>query len=189
MAPLIPFTRRWRAARDRRRRAGAYVASARAEPAAEDVAWLAGAAAAGDDDHARWELRYARMAIAVLVAERDALDDRTGADVVAALREAFATDDRVAPDLRPLAERQLVERLQTYRDAFQARGASGAGERMARVLLSFASDGARSAGSPLARATSVLSGYVDAANAALVAAYGRASLPDHLPPSEVAGRG
>ncbi|MEA3247099.1 MAG: hypothetical protein U9Q74_13175 [Gemmatimonadota bacterium] len=189
MAPLIPFTPRWLAARDRSRRARAYVLAAFAEPDADDVTWLAGAGAAGDDDHARWELRYARLAIAVLVAERDALDDRTGAEVVAAMRAAFAADDRVAPDLRPLAERQLSERLQTYRDAFLARGASGAGERMARVLLSFASDGARSAGSPLARATRVLSGYVDAANAALVAAYGPASLPDHLPPSEVAGRG
>lgn len=189
MAPLIPFTPRWRAERERRRRARVYVAAALAEPAADDVTWLANAATAGDDDHARWELRYARMAIAVLVAERDALDDRTGSEVAAALREAFAVDDRVAPDLRPLAERQLAERLATYRDAFQARGASGAAERMARVLLSFASDGTRSAGAPLGRATAVLGGYVDAANSALVAAYGSVSLPDHLPPSEVVGRG
>jgi len=189
VAPLIPFTSRWRAARERRRRAMACVAPALDEPAADDVAWLAGAAAAGDEDHARWELRYARMAIAVLVAERDALDDRTGSDVAAALWASFASDERVAPDLRPLAVRQLSERLATYREAFRARGASGAAERMARVLLAFASDGARSAGAPLGRATAVLSGYVDAANAALVAAYGPVSLPDHLPPSEVAGRG
>lgn len=188
MALLIPFTPEWRAARERLQRARRYVAGALAEPPDDDVQWLATTAAAGDADHARWELRYARMAASVFVAERDALDDRTGSDVVAALTAALAKDERVAPELRPLAERQLADRMNAYREAFFARGATGAAERMGRVLLAFASDGARSAGTPLARATTVLDGYVLAANAALIEAYGSASLPDHLPPSEVAAK-
>ena len=161
-----------------------------AEPAADDVVWLTSAAAVGDADHAKWELRYARMAISVFVAERDALDDRTGSEVVAALTTAFAADGRVAPDMRPLAEQQLADRRQGYREAFFATGgAAGSYEKLGRVLLSFASDGARSAGTPLARATSVLSAYVFEANEALRDAYGTASLPEHLPPSEAAIKG
>ena len=167
-------------------RARKYSASAILEPAPTDVVWLAASAAAGDEDHARWELRYARMAVALFVAERDALDDQTSSDVSAALRELFARDERVAPDMRPLAERQFADRLQAYRDAFFARGAAGTSDRLGRVLLAFASDGTRSAGSPLARAIEVLAGYGVECNAALRAAYGTAQLPEHLPPSEVA---
>lgn len=168
-------------------RARKYAASALSEPAAADVAWLATSAAAGDEDHARWELRYARMAVALFVAERDALDDQTSSDVAAAMREALARDERVSPDMRPLAERQFADRLQAYRDAFFARGAAGTSDRLGRVLLAFASDGTRSAGSPLARATEVLAGYALECNAALREVYGTAQLPEHLPPSEVAG--
>jgi hypothetical protein len=161
-----------------------------AEPSTDDARWLAGAAAAGDEDHASWELRYARMAIAVFVAERDALDDRTGSEIVAALHAALAADDRVAADLRSLAERQFADRLQGYREAFFSRGGvAGTGEKLGRVLLAFASDGARSAGTPLARALAVLSGYVLECNAALRDVYGTASLPEHLPPSEVPSAG
>ena len=67
-----------KAAEQRRRAALAYVADASSEPDESDVAWLTAAAGDGDTDRARWELRYARRAFALLVAERDALDDRTG---------------------------------------------------------------------------------------------------------------
>jgi len=187
---VIPFTPLWRAARARQDKARRYVAAALAEPSDDDARWLATAAAAGDEDHARWELRYARMAIATFVAERDALDDRTGSEVAAALRAALAADDRVAQEMRPLAERQLADRLQGYREAFYARGGvAGTGEKLGRVLLAFASDGARSAGTPLARAAAVLSGYVLDCNAALRDAYGTAALPEHLAPSEVRSGG
>lgn len=186
---MIPFTPEWRAARARLARARKYATTALAEPAPADVDWLATAAAAGDADHARWELRYARMAIAIFVSERDALDDRTSSDAAAALRDAFARDERVAPDLRPLANRQFADRLQAYRDAFFGRGAAGASDRLGRVLLSFASDGTRSAGTPLARATELLAGYALECNAALRDAYGTAQLPEHLPPSEIAQKG
>lgn len=184
---MIPFTPEWRAAKARQQQARKYVTSVIADPTDDDTQWLAKAAAAGDEDHARWELRYARMSIGVFVAERDALDDRTGSNVVAALHEALAADDRIALDLRELAERQLSDRMQGYREAFHSSGgASGTADKLGRVLLAFASDGARSAGTPLARAVAVLSGYVIECNAALREAYGTASLPEHLPPSEVA---
>ena len=186
---MIPFTPEWREAKARQRKAHRYVVVATTEPTDDDARWLATAAAAGDEDHARWELRYARMSIAVFVAERDALDDRTGSEIVAALTKALAADERIAGDLRALSERQFSDRLQGYREAFFSRGgATGTAEKLGRVLLSFTSDGARSAGTPLARAVAVLSGYVLECNAALRDAYGTASLPEHLPPSEVVSK-
>lgn len=186
---LFPLTPEWRAARDRKKKAIAFLAAVRREPEAEDVKWLAGAAARDDQDHARWELRYARLAIAVLTAQRDALDDRTGSDVVAALGEVMANDARVDPLMQDLVGKQLNDRLSGYKEALVARGGViGSGERLGRVLLAFASDGARSAGAPLPRAVELLSGYVAEANAALRSVYGEATLPEHLPPSEAAAR-
>jgi hypothetical protein len=186
---LLPLTPEWRAARERKRRAAAFLAAVRREPEDADVAWLAEAAARGDQDHARWELRYARIALAVLTAQRDALDDRTGSDVVAALGETVAGDQRVDPMMVELVGRQLNDRLSGYKEALVARGGPvGSGERLGRVLLAFASDGARSAGAPLPRAVELLSGYIAEANEALRAVYGEAALPEHLPPSEAAAR-
>jgi hypothetical protein len=186
---LIPLTPEWRAARDRKRKAIAFLAAVRAEPDDKDVKWLAESAARDDVDHARWELRYARLALAVLTAQRDALDDRTGSDVVAALGESLRDDPRVDPMMQELVARQLNDRLSGYKEALIARGgALGSGERLGRVLLAFASDGARSAGAPLPRAVELLSGYVGEANLALRTVYGEATLPEHLPPSEAAAR-
>ncbi len=183
---LIPFTDAWRADRDRRRRATAFLTAVRRDPDDADVRWLADAAAQGDADHARWELRYARLALGVLTAQRDALDDRTGSDIAARLTEALATDTLVAPDMRALAEKQFNDRLGAYGDALHARGGTvGAGERLGRVLLAFASDGARSAGAPLARSVELLSSYAADANLALRDVYGTAQLPEHVPPSEL----
>jgi hypothetical protein len=167
----------------------AFLAAVRREPDEADVAWLATAAARGDQDHARWELRYARIALAVLTAQRDALDDRTGSDVVAALGETLAQDQRVDPMMLELVGRQLNDRLSGYKEALVARGGPvGTGERLGRVLLAFASDGARSAGAPLPRAVELLSAYIGEANEALRTVYGEAALPEHLPPSEAAAR-
>ena len=184
---LIPFTSEWKTERDRRRRAAQFVGAVRYEPDDADVQWLADAAAQGDADHARWELRYARWALAVLSAQRDALDDRTGSEVVAALTEALRHDPAVAPGMSALVERQFNDRLSGYREAMTARGGTvGSGERLGRVLLAFASDGARSAGAPLPRAVALLSGYLAACGDVLRAVYGVANLPEHLPPSEMA---
>jgi hypothetical protein len=186
---LLPLTAEWRAARDRRRRAVAFLAAVWREPDEADATWLAAAAARDDSDHARWELRYARLALAVLTAQRDALDDRTGSDVVAALDGALRDDPRVDSGMQELVARQLNDRLSAYREALVARGGTvGSGERLGRVLLAFASDGARSAGAPLPRAVELLSSYIAEANQALRSVYGEATLPEHLPPSEAAAR-
>jgi hypothetical protein len=186
---LVPWTTEWRAERDRKRKAIAFLSAVRREPEDADVKWLAEVAARDDQDHARWELRYARMALAVLTAQRDALDDQTGSDVVAALGGALAEDPRVDPIMLELVGKQLNDRLSGYKEALIARGGNaGTGERLGRVLLAFASDGARSAGAPLPRAVELLSGYIAEANAALRSTYGEATLPEHLPPSEAAAR-
>lgn len=189
MRVLLPLTAEWRAARERKRRAIAYLSALRREPGEADVQWLAEVAAREDRDHARWELRYARLALGVLTAQRDALDDRTGSEVAAALGEALASDPGVDPLMLDLVRRQVNDRLAGYKEALIAKGGpAGSGERLGRVLLAFASDGARSAGAPLPRAVELLSAYMGEANAALRAVYGEAELPEHLPPSEAAAR-
>ncbi len=188
MLPL-PFTPEWRAARERQKRARGMVDILRAEPDEADVQWLADAAANGDADHARWELRYARCALGLLVAQRDALDDRTVADLTASLLEQMRRDPRIATDRAELAERQFNERLLAYREAMHLRGgAVQAADRLGRCLLAFASDGARTAGSPLAYAIELLERYGDEFAAALRSTYGEASLPEDVKPSVVKPR-
>jgi hypothetical protein len=183
----LPFTTEWRAARERQRRARGVVAALRREPDEADVAWLADAAANGDADHARWELRYARAALGLLVAQRDALDDRTTADLTSAYLESLGEDPQIAVDRRELAERQFGERLLAYREAMQLRGGPLPGaDRVGRCLLAFASDGARTAGSPLPYAIELLQRYADEAAGLLRDAYGTASLPEDVKPSVIA---
>ncbi len=184
MGVALPFTRAWRSERQRVRKAAQIAASLQSDPDAADVSWLADAAANGDEDHARWELRYARIAVGLLVTQRDALDDRTVAEVSAAVGAQIGRDARIAEDRRDLAERQLNERLSAYREAFQMRGgAVDPAGAMGRCLLAFASDGARTAGAPLAYAIELLERYAEDASEALRAAYGTAQLPDDVPPS------
>ena len=83
----MPFFRSAQSPRAFERKAEGFAVVLRGEPAAEDVAWLAHAATKGDTDHAAWELRYARRALGVLVAQRDALDDRTGSGVARAVTD------------------------------------------------------------------------------------------------------
>lgn len=56
----MAFFGRWRAERQLQRKAEQFAAALGIEPAPDDVAWLAKYATKGDEDHARWELRYAR---------------------------------------------------------------------------------------------------------------------------------
>jgi hypothetical protein len=181
---LLPFTASWRASRVRQRQAESVVAILRREPDSADVAWLADAGANGDADHARWELRYARAALGLLVAQRDALDDRTAAEIARRYTDTLAADPQIAADRRELAERQFNERLLAYREALQVRGGPiSAPDAVGRCLLAFASDGARTAGAPLDYAIELLERYADEAAAALRAAYGEAKLPEDVPPS------
>lgn len=184
----LPFTPGWREARERERRARLVVDALRREPEEADVAWLADAAAGGDLDHARWELRYARAAVGLVVAQRDALADRTVADLTAGVLGALSADPRIAIDRHELAERQFNERLLAYREAMTLRGgAVPAADRVGRCLLAFASDGARTAGAPLAYAIELLQRYADEAAESLRAAYGEAQLPEDVKPSVIRG--
>jgi hypothetical protein len=177
----------WRAERERRHRAALFVRVLHQEPEPDDVSWLATMATAGDSDHARWELRYARRAMGLLVARRDALDDRTASLVAHELVEALARDPHVGTGRLSLAERQLNDRLRSYGDALTARAAEPTGTRLAKVLVGFATAG-RDATDPrlLARAGAIIARYMDEANGALRDAFGAASLPEDIAPSAVA---
>ena len=104
-------------------RATAYVSRLTGEPPADDVAWLAGMMLGRDEDHARWELRYAMRSLGLLVAERDALDDRTASLVAEALELALERDPNVAASMVSVAEAQFEARLAAYREAFHKRSA------------------------------------------------------------------
>ncbi len=185
MSPL-PFIGAALARRRRRRRAESVVARLFREPNEADVLWLADAAAGGDTDHARWELRYARRALGLIAAQRDALDDATASDIATAITGAFAIDPHVSPEHRPLAERQFNDRVTTYREALQSRGGTiGPADKLGRMLLAFASDSARTAGSPLQRAIQLMDSYLVEAGVALRETYGGApELPEDRKPSE-----
>jgi len=178
----------WRASRELTRHAASYVAALGAEPDAGDVAWLAQAGTNGDRDHARWELRYARRALGLLSAQRDALDDRTASVVARALGEALAHDPAVAAGKLRVAERQLNARLSGYAAALSNKEGAGSGWHLGRRLLEFA--GRRDAVAPedVMRAADLLSRYLDEANQALREHFGLASLPEDVAPSSLAAR-
>lgn len=186
MRPIIPFWQSWQARRVARARASAYVQTLLAEPTPTDVAWLASDATGGDEDHARWELRYARRAAGLIVARREALDDRTASLVGAALERAWIRDARVAPGRRDIATRQFNVRLAAYTDASDEKdGREEASTKLARVLLGFAG---RVDPSPieLDAACERLSRFLRESSDALRAAFGTAALPEHERPSVAA---
>lgn len=179
---------RWRAERTLRRKAEQYISQLAGEPAAADVSWLAVTATRGDEDHASWELRYARRAIALLVAQRDALDDRTSSAVASVLAEAFQRDDRIDSDRRDLAERQFNARLSAYRDALGAR-VPDVTVRLGQTLIAFAGGSFRDADASVRRAGEIVSGYTREANEALRGVFGAAALPENVPPSAMVSGG
>jgi hypothetical protein len=181
----MTFWRDWLAARDAKARAAAYVAVLCAEPAPQDVDWLARHGTSGDADHARWELRYARRALGLLSAQRDALDDRTASLVAHALAEFLAHDPAIAAGKLRIAEQQLNARLRAYGDALANRQGAGSGWHLGRALLEFA--GRREAVPPevVAHASEILAGYLTEANVALRERFGAATLPEDAVPSTI----
>lgn len=165
-------------------RARKFVAMLTKEPADAEVSALS-AVTDADDDHARWELRYARRATGQLIAQRDALDDRTASDVAAALADAHRTDPLVAPERRAISDRQFNDRLRAYGAALADRtGKAGTSERLGRALLTFAR--APSMGpSAVALAAELCASMVLDCNAALREIYGEAALPEDRRPSEL----
>ncbi|MDB4884620.1 MAG: hypothetical protein JWN79_58 [Gemmatimonadetes bacterium] len=167
-------------------RSGAYADALMAEPSAEDTEWLARVATRGDADHARWELRYLRRALGVLVAQRDALDDRTHAEVLRALLRRMEKDPHVDAELRELSERQFNARLSAYRDALMTRGHGTPVMRIAQNLLAFSGGPIRATDPVVQQGAELVASYRLAANDALRTAFGTAELPDDVVPSELA---
>jgi len=159
------------------------------EPDEKDVDWLGRTATKGDADHALWELRYARRALGLLVAQRDALDDRTGSTVASVLSAAAARDRNVDSSTREISERQFNARISAYRDGLDSR-ASGVpvATRLGQTLFAFAGGAFRDAGDNVARGGELLVAYVTESNLALQAAFGTAKLPENIAPSLMSKR-
>ena len=167
------------------RRSAEYAATLMREPAAEDVSWLAQSATRDDVDHAQWELRYLRRALGILVAQRDALNDRTPSEALRALLHRMAKDRNVDGDLLELAERQFNARLSAYRDAFTSRGVVPATIRVAQNLLAFSGGPIRADDPVVKRGAQLVSEYLADSNAALRDAFGAVQLPEDIAPSRV----
>ncbi len=179
----MPIFTRWRAERELRRRASEFVAALFREPADADVAWLAAVATRGDVDHAQWELRYARRALGLLTAQRDALDDLTASIVAKEISVGFARDQHVAAGMLETAERQFNARLSAYRDGLAAGAGAPTNVRMGQTLFAFAGGRFKGQDANILRAGELLATYMSEANEALRASFGTAVLPDALPPS------
>ncbi|MEO7362853.1 MAG: hypothetical protein ABI120_21150, partial [Gemmatimonadaceae bacterium] len=84
----------WRVARERRKQATIYLGAITQPVAAADVEWLTRLAPNGDGRLAERELQFARRAVGLIVAERDALDDRTASDVAHQLGGVISAEAR-----------------------------------------------------------------------------------------------
>jgi hypothetical protein len=167
----------WQATRERRHRVGLYLNHLLREPEAAPLAWLT--ALTGNAALAARELTFARRALGLIVAERDALDDRTAADVAHQLAPVIAGEAR-----RDAAVgREWADRWRAYTAALAVRGSAEApAARLARVMLS-------GAGVPQpttdqhVKATQCILDMRAALNEQLRAAIGAASLPEDVRPS------
>ena len=182
---MIPVSR-WTAQqveRDWERRASTYVATLMTEPEPDAVERLA-ALGDRDPDHARWELRYLRRAVGLLIAGRDALDDRTASLVGRALAKAVEHDPSAAPAMRSVSASQFNARLRTYRDLIGQRGATRTPvARLGEALVDFAhglpgTDQGAWAGSWVAA-------ELDRCNESLRQEFGTVNLPDDVAPSAI----
>lgn len=168
------------------RRSAEFAETLMAEPSDADVEWLTACATRGDADHARWELRYLRRAVGILVAQRDSLDDRTPSEVLRALGQRMQRDRNVDTELRELAERQFNARLSAYRDAFTSRGHGTPPTRLAQNLLAFAGGPIRGDDPVVQRGSVLVTEELRCAHEALRSAFGAALLPDDVAPSRIA---
>jgi len=166
----------------RRRQAAAeqYLAALLRPLEADDVRWLQECAGLGREQVQR-ELLFAQRAIGLIVAERDALDDQTAADVAHAIDATVAKESRAYQD--PAAE--WVDHWLEYHEALAIRGrAEPPMRRIARVLLRRV--GVSEPGSPqLVRAVGIVTRHRHAANEALAAAFGVVDLPEDRVPSDL----
>ncbi len=167
--------------REWERRASSFVSTLMTEPEPSAVKRLA-AIGDLDADHARWELRYLRRALGLLIAGRDALDDRTASLVGQALAKAVEHDPSAAPAMRSMSATQFNSRLRLYRDLMGQRGASRTPVgQIGEALLGFA--GGRPGNDQGAWAPSWVASELDRANEALRHEFGTVELPDDIAPS------
>lgn len=183
----MPLFAKWRAERDLRRKASAFVDALFREPDQADVEWLASAATRGDLDHARWELRYARRALGLITAQRDALDDRTASIVARVIAESLGRDRNIAAEMAETAERQFNARLSAYRDGLAAKAGAPTQIRMGQTLFAFAGGSFTRQDANIERAGDLLAAYLAEANQALRSTFGAAALPESVPPSAMLG--
>ena len=148
-----------------------------------DVEWLARDATRGDTDHAQWELRYLRRSLGILVAQRDALDDRTPSEALRALLHRMHKDRNVDGGLRELAERQFNARLSAYRDAFTTRALGSTTTRVAQNLLAFSGGPIRADEPAVQRGADLVSRYLHESNAALRQSFGEPQILEDVAPS------
>jgi hypothetical protein len=167
----------WQATRARRQRVEQYLNHLLREPETAEVDWLS--TAAGDRALAVRELTFARRAIGVIVAERDALDDRTAADVAHQLAPVVAAESR----RDPASAGHWPERWRAYTAALAVRGNPELhAVRLARVLLAGAGLSAPNA-EVLQRTTQFIQQTRSSLNEHLRTAFGAASLPEDVRPS------
>jgi hypothetical protein len=177
----MSFLSDWRVARDRRRRAAVYLSAITQQVAPADVEWLSRIAEGKNERLAARELQFARRAIGLIVAERDALDDRTASDVAHQLATVISSEGR----RDSVAGRAWSERWRAYAGALAARGSpESPAARLARVMLAGSGVGAPTQ-EQLIRGTQYILAVRTSANEALRTAYGSASLPEDVRPSAV----
>lgn len=171
----------WQAARARRQRVEVYLTHLIRDPEPTIVSWLA--ARCVSESVARRELTFARRAIGLIVAERDALDDRTAADVAHQLAPTIAAEARRDAELG----RQWSERWRAYTGALAVRGnPETPAVRLARVLLHAAGVSTPDV-ETVQRATVFVQETRAALNEQLRVAFGAASLPEDVRPSAIRG--
>ena len=168
------------------RKSAAFASVLMGEPASGEVDWLAQVATRGDVDHARWELRYLRRSVGILVAQRDALDDRTPSEVLRHLLHRMQKDPNVDSALRDLAERQFNARLSAYRDAFGSRGHGTPALRVAQNMLAFAGGPIRADDPVVKRGAEIVAETIAMASEALRQSFGVVELSEDVSPSRLA---
>jgi hypothetical protein len=90
--------------------------------------------------------------------------------------------------MQSVSERQFNARLSAYRDGLAARAGAGTAVRMGQTLFAFAGGSFRQVDEDIRRGGDLLARYLGEANAALRECFGKASLPENVPPSELAGK-
>ena len=167
----------WQATRARRQRVEGYLNHLLREPDPAALRWLS--AATGVTEIALRELMFAQRALGLIVAERDALDDRTAADVAHHLAPVILAETRLSVDVG----RAWTERWRAYTAALALRGSpEPPATRLARVMLAGAGIDAPDAAAVL-QATQFVQDLRAALNEQLRSAFGAASLPDDVRPS------